>query len=71
MIVGEAMYQAVHQDDAIPDQPPEAHRIVSFRHVVVHGYASVVHDTVWAIVLDDVPRLRTEVDRILRNVPPA
>ncbi|MFB3881951.1 MAG: DUF86 domain-containing protein [Armatimonadota bacterium] len=38
--------------------------IVDLRNRLIHGYDQVDYDTVWQIVLDDLPRLAAELDRI-------
>jgi len=40
-------------------------RIVGFRNILVHGYASVDDKLVWGIVETDVPTLLAEVDGLL------
>ena len=50
-----------------PDVPWRS--IAAFRNVVVHGYLGISLAQAWAIVEQDLPRLRDQVERILRDQP--
>ena len=43
---------------------PEYRRIIAFRNVLVHGYASVDHWLVWGIVEHKLPNLRAGIASI-------
>jgi uncharacterized protein with HEPN domain len=38
--------------------------IVDLRNRLIHGYDQVDYDTVWQIVLEDLPQLAAELERI-------
>jgi uncharacterized protein with HEPN domain len=65
MIVGEAMFQALRIDPSLEDRISDARRIVNFRHVMVHDYATVDDRTVWGVVQRRLPTLRNEVEALL------
>jgi uncharacterized protein with HEPN domain len=44
--------------------------IVGFRNIAVHAYFSVKWEIVWVTATEDVPRLRTQVKRILGELLP-
>jgi uncharacterized protein with HEPN domain len=46
---------------AIPDLP----RIVAFRNVLIHGYATVDDRLVWGVIETNLGRLRTTLARLL------
>ena len=46
-------------------QISEHRRIISFRHVLVHGYDSLDHGLVWTLVQDKLPVLRAQVESLL------
>lgn len=66
-IVGEAVFQALRIDPSLEHGISDARRIVNFRHVMVHDYATVDHSTVWGVVHRRLPTLRAEVDALPRE----
>ncbi len=64
-ILGEALLQLNKLAPHIAQQISEHQRIISFRHVLVHGYDSLNHDIVWYIVRDRLPVLHNEVQALL------
>jgi uncharacterized protein with HEPN domain len=49
-IVGEALNQLSRVDSATAAAIPDLPRIVGFRNVLIHGYASVDNRIVWGVV---------------------
>jgi uncharacterized protein with HEPN domain len=67
LIIGEALSQATRLFPDFEEQISDASRIIAFRNRLVHGYASVADDVVWAIVQDELPRLGAEVEALLQE----
>lgn len=67
LIIGEALSQATRLFRDFEEQISDASRIIAFRNRLVHGYASVADDVVWAIVQDELPRLETDVEALLQE----
>ena len=42
-----------------------ARKIVSLRNRVMHAYDSVDNETVWGIVMNHLPKLKAEVNKLL------
>lgn len=63
-IIGEAMMQLEDIRPDLTDQIPDVHRIIGFRHVLVHGYASLDPKTVWNVVETKLESLRDEIRRL-------
>ncbi len=65
-IIGEAV-RAIPQDfkDRYPEVPWK--QINAMRNILVHLYFDINLDRVWAVVEDDLPGLKTQVDAILRG----
>ena len=40
-------------------------RIIAFRNVLIHGYATVNDQLVWGILVSDLPRLLSMLDGLL------
>jgi uncharacterized protein with HEPN domain len=65
-IVGEALSQLARLDSSTAERITDYRKIISFRNVLIHGYAQVNHHITWDIVQQDLPVLRRELDELLR-----
>jgi uncharacterized protein with HEPN domain len=63
--IGETLRAAIRAQAEIGGALTDVADIVAFRHVLVHGYAYVYDDFVWAVITDDLPRLLAEVRPLL------
>ena len=66
-IIGEALKQLAKVDSATAGRIPERGAIIGFRNLLIHGCDYVDHSRVWAIIQNDVPRLREQVEKLLRE----
>lgn len=64
-ILGEAIYQLQHYFPMLAEKIPECREIVRFRHVLIHGYATVDNTVVWGVVQHHVPVLERTVNALL------
>ena len=64
-IVGEALAALRRADPALAGAVPELPRIVAFRNILVHGYASVDDRLVWGVVERDLAGLLVKIERLL------
>lgn len=64
-IIGEALNQALRLRPELKEGITGIHRIIAFRHRLIHGYASISHDIVWSVLRDDLPVLQRQVERLL------
>lgn len=62
-IMGEAINRVLKIDSNI--QLPDARAIVSTRNRVIHGYDSVTPEFLWSLVINHIPRLKQDVQRLL------
>jgi uncharacterized protein with HEPN domain len=69
LIIGEALFQLEKHYPYIAHQISEAERIIRFRHVLVHGYATIQHDIVWVILETKLTILRDELKNLLEQFP--
>ncbi len=61
-IIGEAMNRIIKEE---PDFPiHEAFRIVGLRNQIIHAYDSISDENIWAIIINHLPKLRAEVDKL-------
>ncbi|WP_306743505.1 HepT-like ribonuclease domain-containing protein [Saccharothrix yanglingensis] len=63
-IIGEALNQLREVDAELASAIPDVNRIVAFRNILIHGYASVDDALVWQTLTDKVPAL----DQVLRRL---
>ena len=66
-IIGEAMNRILKISPDIPIT--SARRIVNPRNYLIHGYDSLREDLIWAIVINHLPLLKSEVTRLLESFP--
>jgi uncharacterized protein with HEPN domain len=64
-IIGEALGQLAKLDPTLVSKITDYQKIISFRNVLIHGYADVDDELVWDIVETRLPILRGEIDRTL------
>ena len=64
-IIGEALARLATDDPDIAAQIPEHPRIIAFRNIIVHGYASVDDRIVWGVIEAHLPALRAAVELLL------
>ena len=62
-IIGEAINRILKEDALFPIE--NARRIVGLRNQIIHGYDSVSDENIWGIVINHIPRLKEEVDRLI------
>lgn len=67
IIVGEALFQALKIEPDLSDRISDTRRIVNFRHVMVHGYAVIQHETVWGVLQNHIATLQREVTQLLEE----
>ncbi len=64
-VLGEALSQLSRLDPDVAGRIPERRRIIAFRNVLVHGYASVDDRIVWGVLKRDLPDLLRQVEELL------
>ena len=64
-LIGEALGQLAKVDQQLAAQITDHQKIVSFRNVLIHGYADVDDELVWDIVETRLPVLREEIGRLI------
>ena len=66
-IIGEALGQVLKVQPALADRVSQCRRIIAFRNILIHGYASISDDVVWDVLKHDLPVLRQEVEGLLKD----
>ena len=62
-IIGEAVSRILKIDPDV--NITDARRIVDLRNFVIHGYDRVDDVVIWGIISKDIPRLKSQVDKLL------
>ncbi len=66
-IVGEAVSQATRHFPGLEESIGPVRQIVGFRNRIIHDYAEVDTEVVWAIVQNEVPRLLKKSEALLKE----
>jgi len=64
-IIGEATNKLLKIDNSFPIE--NAERIISLRNYVIHGYDKVDNVIIWGIISRDLPKLKSEVESLLKS----
>jgi len=64
-IIGEALSRLARLDESLAARITEHQRIIAFRNILIHGYASVDARVVWDVVEAKLPVLLVEVQALL------
>lgn len=64
-IIGEATNRILKIDPDI--RISNAKQIVGTRNFIIHGYDSLRPEMIWAIIINDLPKLKKELSELLSN----
>jgi len=64
-IVGEALNQLSKVAPEVAASIPDLPRIVAFRNILIHGYATVDDALVWQLLVEKLPALQEVLRRLL------
>lgn len=64
-IIGEAVNRIIKEDPNFPIE--NAQRIVGLRNQIIHGYDTVSDENIWAILHNHLPKLRAEVNSLIKE----
>lgn len=67
-IIGEALGQLAKANPDLAARIPHLSQIVAFRSQLIHGYARVDHSTVWEVIDQFLPQLKTLVSELLQEL---
>ena len=62
-IIGEAVNRIISRDPNVAIE--NAKKIVGLRNHIIHSYDNISEETVWSIVINNIPKLKKEVDSLL------
>jgi len=64
-IIGEAVNRILKKDKHF--QLDNAKKIIGTRNRIIHGYDKISDDLIWSIVINHLPKLKTEVEQLLNS----
>lgn len=67
-IIGEAANFITPETKALFSEL-EWKQIIGMRHILVHEYFGVDFDLIWQVIINDLPILKTKVERVLNSLP--
>ena len=62
-IIGEAINRILIRDDSV--ELSNSRKIVDTRNRIIHGYDTVSDDIIWGIVINHLPILKSEIEKML------
>jgi uncharacterized protein with HEPN domain len=62
-IIGEATNRILAKEPEI--EISDARKIVNLRNLVIHSYDSISDENIWAIVINNLPALKREIQKLL------
>ena len=66
-IIGEAAYMLTQEFKNQHTEIPW-NDVIGMRHVLVHGYAGILPEILWDVALNDVPKLKQQIQVILKSM---
>ena len=64
-IIGEALSRLAKLEPQTAARISDHRRIISFRNILIHGYADIDNRIVWGVLVQNVPPLRADIDALL------
>src|SRR5205809_4162330 len=61
-IIGEAVNRIITRDNGFIDKISNAKAIIGLRNQVIHAYDNISDETIWSILINHLPKLKTEID---------
>jgi uncharacterized protein with HEPN domain len=66
-IIGEALSRLARDDPDVAGAIPDQARIIAFRNILIHGYATVDDRIVWGVIENHLASLRSAVRSLLAS----
>ena len=63
-IIGEAMNRILKEDPGLRIE--NSNKIIGFINQIIHGYDSVSDESIWGIITVHIPKLKMEIDSLVK-----
>ena len=67
MVIGEAISQLAKTDQQTASELGNYRKIIDFRNILAHAYSMVNDEVVWGIVENELPNLKKNAEKLLRE----
>jgi uncharacterized protein with HEPN domain len=64
-IIGEAISRILKNDNSYLEKISEAKSIIGLRNHVIHAYDNVSDENIWSILINHLPKLKSEIDNLI------
>lgn len=64
-IIGEAVNRISKKDATFISKISDSKAIIGLRNQVIHGYDSISDENIWAIIINHIPKLSKEIDKLI------
>jgi uncharacterized protein with HEPN domain len=64
-IIGEAVNRIITRDSSYVEKVSNAKSIIGLRNHVIHSYDSVSDENIWSILINHLPKLKSEVENLI------
>lgn len=66
-IIGEAVNRITKRDVSFNTKITSSQAIVSLRNQVIHAYDNISDENIWSILINHLPKLKTEIEILIRD----
>lgn len=67
-IIGEAINRIKQRDPEFLQKISEANSIIGLRNHVIHSYDTISDESIWSILTNHLPKLKTEVNSLIEEL---
>ncbi len=66
-IIGEAINRIITRDPSFTEKITNSKAIIGLRNQVIHSYDNISDESIWAILINHLPKLKIEIDQLLKQ----
>jgi uncharacterized protein with HEPN domain len=66
-IIGEAINRIITKDSSFIDKITDSRAIIGLRNQVIHAYDSISDENIWAILINHLPKLKSEINALIEE----
>ena len=64
-IIGEAINRILTRDNTFENKITNARSIIGLRNQVIHAYDNISDENIWSILINHLPKLKVEIERLI------